>query len=205
MSKSLGNFFTLKQLFEKFDPMVVRFFLLSTHYRSPINYSEEDIKNSGEGYRRIVEFTEDLDFRLKKTAENTIEIEIEDLDEELNPYRAKFKAAMEDDFNSAGALAAVFELIKYCRKSLDEGEMDRECLTLMRESVTALCAVLGLKLEGEKRSAVSGQHIEEKIQARETARKNKDFKLADAIRKELEEKGVLLEDTPYGTKWKVRS
>ncbi len=204
MSKSLGNFFTLKEIFDKFDPMAVRFFLLSTHYRSPINYSDEDIKSSGEGYRRIVQFVEDIDFMMKKTTENTIDIELEDLDEELNPYRVKFKAAMDDDFNTAAALAAIFEMIKYCRKSLDEGEMEKECLELMKSAVVELCGILGIKIEsGEAR--IENREIENLIKERETARANKDFIRADQIRKELDGVGIVIEDTPYGTKWKTPS
>jgi len=203
MSKSLGNFFTLKEIFEKFDPMVVRFFLLSTHYRSPINYSDTEIAAAGEGYSKIVEFIEDIDFRLGKTTEEAIEVELEDLQEELDKFNDKFKASMEDDFNTAGALGAVFEMIKFCRKTLDV-EAEKECLELMKSSVVELCGVLGLNLEGRTSNLEHGIEIDQLIEERETARKNKDFKRADEIRKEFEVKGIILEDTAYGTKWKFR-
>lgn len=205
MSKSLGNFFTLREIFDKFDPMVVRFFLLMTHYRSPINYSDVEIESAGEAFERIRGFIQDIDFLLEKTSEEAPEIEVEDIDEELMPYREKFKAAMDDDFNTAGAIAAIFDMIKFCRITLDEGEAEKECLELMKRSVLELCGVLGLEILITKQYAVSTEIIEGLINERENARKLKDFKLADKIRKQLAEQGIELEDTAYGTKWKVRT
>jgi cysteinyl-tRNA synthetase len=206
MSKSLGNFFTLRDIFEKFDPMVVRFFLLMTHYRSPINYSDAEIDSAKEAFKRITNFIGDIDFLLEKSGEAAPEIELEDIDEELMPYREKFRAAMDDDFNTAGAIAAIFDMIKFCRKTLDEGEVEKECLELMKRSVVELCEVLGLKLESRKPSAERGaQEIEKLINEREEARKKKDFTRADEIRKKLSEQGIELEDTSYGTKWKART
>ena len=204
MSKSLGNFFTLKEIFDKFDPMVVRFFLLSTHYRSPINYSDGEITAAGEGYSKIVEFIKDVDFILTKTVESSIDIELEDLQEELDKYNDKFKLSMDDDFNTAGALAAIFEMIRFCRKTLKD-ENEKECLELMRSSVIELCGVLGLNIEPRTSNLEHKTEIDQLVEERETARKNKDFKWADQIRRELDEKGIMLEDTPYGTKWKTRS
>jgi len=205
MSKSLGNFFTLREIYEKFDPMVVRFFLLSTHYRSPINYSDAEIEAAKEAYGRISSFIQDIDFLLEKTTESSPSIELEDLEEELEPFRGKFKAEMDDDFNSAGAIGAIFEMIKFCRKTLDEGEIEKECLELMKKSVLELCEVLGIQIESRKQLAVSGEQIEKSIAEREEARKDKNFKRADEIRKELAEKGIILEDTPLGARWKAQA
>jgi cysteinyl-tRNA synthetase len=205
MSKSLGNFFTLKDIFKQFDPMVVRFFLLSTHYRSPINYSDQEIESSKEAYGRICKFVQDIDFLLKKTSEEAPLIELEDLEEELLEFKDKFIEAMDDDFNSAGAIAAIFELIHYCRKKMEEGEIERECLGVMKSSVVELVEVLGLKIiVKEQRAPSAGMkevELEMLIDERNKARKSKDFKRADEIRENLAQKGILLEDTPYGTRW----
>jgi cysteinyl-tRNA synthetase len=205
MSKSLGNFFTLREIFEKYNPMVVRFFLLMAHYRSPINYSDREIESAKEAFERVRTFVEDIDFLLARTSETAPEIEAEDIDEELRPYREQFKAAMDDDFNTASAVAAIFDLIKFCRKTLDEGEAEKECLGLMKKSVIDLCAVLGLEIVSSKQYAVGSEEIDKLIAEREEARRQKDFKRADAIRRQLAGQGIELEDTPYGTKWKARA
>jgi cysteinyl-tRNA synthetase len=223
MSKSLGNFFTLKDIFKKYDPMVIRFFLLMTHYRSPINYSDTEIDSVKEGFERIRKFIADLDFLTTHPPTTSLDpstslgtsksggeegedlkLEIEDMEEDFITFNDKFKAAMDDDFNTAGALAVIFDLIKYCRKTLDEGEVQPECLELMKKEVVALCGVLGLNVErGPLNVEQSG--INKLIAEREAARKNKDFKRADEIRRQLADQGIEIEDTPYGTKWRAQT
>ncbi len=198
MSKSLGNFFTLKEIFEKFDPMVVRFFLLSTHYRSPLNYSDQELTNAKEAFGRISKFIQDIDFLLEKSTEEAPVTEVEDLEEELLVFKDKFKASMDDDFNTAGAIAAIFEMIRYCNKAIEEEkEIERETLMVMKDAVLELCGVLGLKIEVW---GAGGEKAEKLIKEREKARSQKDFARADEIRKELTEMGVVIEDTPYGTR-----
>jgi cysteinyl-tRNA synthetase len=107
---------------------------------------------------------------------------------------------MDDDFNTAGAIAAIFDLIRFCNKTLDEGDREKECLQKMREAVVEMGEVLGLKLEG-RRTMDDGREIEKLIKERETARKAKNFARADQIRVELQKQGIEIEDTPYGTKW----
>jgi len=205
MSKSLGNFFTLKEIYEKFDPMVVRLFLLSTHYRSPINYSDQELMVAKEAYLRIVKFVQEVDFLLGKSAEHAPAIEREDLEEEIMEFKKKFEAAMDDDFNSAAALAVIFELIRYYYKKLEEGEVEKECLEEMKDSVLELCGVLGLEVKPLGKAKEHSEEIENLIREREEARKKKDFKRADEIRNQLKEMGIELEDTPYGTRWKYRT
>jgi cysteinyl-tRNA synthetase len=204
MSKSLGNFFTLQDIFKQYAPMVVRLFLLSTHYRSPINYSDQELTAAREAYERIVKFIANLDFLLSQTQEHAPEVEERDLEEELLPYKQGFTAAMEDDFNTAGALAALFSLLHFCNKVLAEGEAEKECLESMKKNVLALCDVLGIVVASSS-SALSTESDEEEIKRlvveREDARKKKDFASADKIRHQLSSLGILLEDTPYGTKW----
>jgi cysteinyl-tRNA synthetase len=204
MSKSLGNFFTLKEVFAKFDPLVVRFFILSNHYRSPINYSDQELAAAREAFGRVTKFITDIDFLLAQTNEAAPAIEREDIEEELDGYKDKFKAAMDDDFNTAGAVAAVFEAIKFCRKALDDGEVERECLEAMKKTVVDLCEVLGLIVAG-RGTGGAGQAVERLIKEREEARQNKDFRRSDEIRQQLSGQGIELEDTPYGTKWQARA
>ena len=201
MSKSLGNFFTLKEIFEKFDPMVVRFFLLSTHYRSPINYSDREIASAREAYGRIVKFVQDIGFLLEKSAEQAPTIELEDLEEELLEFKDKFRAAMDDDFNTAGAIAEIFELIHYCNKKLEEGEVEKECLEVMKRSVLEMCGTLGMKTGPRPEAKGPRLEVQKLIAERDEAREKKDFAKADKIRLKLKEMGIELEDTPYGTRW----
>ena len=213
MSKSLGNFFTLRDIFEKFDPMVVRFFLLMTHYRSPINYSDAEIESAGEAFERIRGFVQDIDFLLGKVSGEAPEIEAEDMEEDFIRFRDKFTAAMDDDFNTAGAIAAIFDMIKFCRKTLDEGEAERECLELMKRSVIDLCEVLGLKVENTlwdemvkyaKIMGLSEEQLKGMIREREYARVNENWAISDQIRDDFKAKGIILEDTPFGTKLKFK-
>ncbi|MBU0671666.1 MAG: class I tRNA ligase family protein, partial [Candidatus Margulisbacteria bacterium] len=199
MSKSLGNFFTLRDIFKKFDPMAVRFFLLSTHYRSPINYSDKEIESSREALGRVSKFIQDIDFLLEKSMEKAPTIELEDLEEELFEFKDKFKEAMDDDFNTASAIATIFGLIHYCNKKLEEGEAEKECLGVMKGSVLELCGILGLEIVVAK-LALRDKEVEKLVAEREEARKKKDFAKADQIRDQLAAMGITIEDTPYGTR-----
>lgn len=203
MSKSLGNFFTLKDIFKKFDPMVVRFFLLSTHYRSPINYSDQELNSAKEAYGRICKFIQSIDFLAEKKLEKAPTIEVEDLEEDLIEFKTKFEEAMDDDFNSAGAIAAIFDMIHFCNKALEEGGYESECLDVMKSSVLDLCAILGLKIGIMPNRVINSKQIKEMIEDRNKARKKKDFARADHIRDRLKDMGIEIEDTPYGTRWKA--
>ncbi|MBI5399199.1 cysteine--tRNA ligase [Candidatus Saganbacteria bacterium] len=201
MSKSLGNFFTLKDIFRKFAPLVVRLFLLLTHYRSPINYSDQELASAKEAYNRLVRFIADLDFRLQKTNDSAPQIELVGLQDELLEFKNKFITAMDDDFNTAGALAEIFNLVHYCRKKMEAGEIERECLIVMKQTVEHLCGILGLMIKTE--AAVSDKitpEVERLIAEREIARKAKNFQQADEIRQKLTLMGVIIEDTPQGTR-----
>ena len=203
MSKSLGNFFTLKDIFKQFDPMVVRFFLLSTHYRSPINYSDQELNNAREAYGRICKFVQDVDFLIEKHLDEAPMSTIEDTEEELLAFKDRFKESMDDDFNTAGGIAAIFELIHFCNKIIEkEKGVETEALEVMKNTVLELCGILGLRIEV---GGLGDEEIEELVRDREEARKKKDFAKADQIRDKLIKMGIELEDTPYGTRWKAQS
>ncbi len=199
MSKSLGNFFTVREISEKFDLQVLRFFMLSAHYRSPLNFSAELMEASKNGLERI---HNGLD-KLRELEEKAGEEEL--LEREKVPYEesrqlvAKYEAAMEDDFNTADAVSAVFELVKLGNSTAD-GESSRAYVKALRETLERLCDVLGIVTERKKE--VLDEEVEEMIAARTQARKDRNFALADEIRQKLSDMGILLEDTREGVKWK---
>ncbi len=199
MSKSAGNFFTVRDISEKYDLQILRFFMLSAHYRSPLNFSAELMEAAKNGYERIVTAVENLNF-LSESAKDGEETEEEkQLLMQAKEYIAKFEEAMDDDFNTADALAAVFELVKFTNTNTD-GEHTGAYLQALKEEIIMLTDICGLQVE--KKQELLAEDIEALIQERQAARKAKNYARADEIRKELLEKGILLEDTREGVKWK---
>ncbi len=199
MSKSLGNFFTVREISEKYDLQVLRFFMLSAHYRSPLNFSEELMEASKNSLERIVTAAENLK-HLMGTAEDTKMTEGESAHyEATEEFVKKFEEAMDDDFNTADAVSAVFELVKYVNTHAG-GEHTKEYLEKCLERLKTLCGILGLA--AEKKEELLDAEIEALIEERQQARKNKNFARADEIRGLLLEKGIVLEDTREGVKWK---
>jgi len=203
MSKSLGNFFTLKEIYEQYDPMVVRLFLLSTHYRSPLNFSDAQLKESQAAYHKIVKTIEDLDFLISKVAP-TEEVEVKETRDELADLEEKFKMAMDDDFNTAAATGVIFETVHFINEHIKEEKIDRDSLKADQEKLLEFCEVLGLKISYTKVAGLklTPEAIEDQLAEREAARKGKDFKKADRLREELLASGIMIEDTPYGAKWR---
>lgn len=199
MSKSLGNFFTVREISEKYDLQVLRFFMLSAHYRSPLNFSADLMEASKNGLERIRTAVERLNDGLKTAAAESMTGAEKELAAEVKGFVGKYEAAMDDDFNTADAIAAVFELVKL-GNSTSSGESSREYLTLVKETIERLCDVLGIITETKKEALDS--EIEEMIAMRQQARKDKNFALADEIRGKLLSMGILLEDTREGVKWK---
>ena len=199
MSKSLGNFFTVRDVSEKYDLQVLRFFMLSAHYRSPLNFSEELMEAAGSGYERIVNGVGNLNYLLENSKSDKISEEEQALLKEAESYRVKFEQAMEDDFNTADALAAIFELVKFANSHAD-AEKSAPFLGSLKEEILKLSDICGLIVE--KKPGLLEEDIEALIKERQEARKAKNFGRADEIRKELLDRGIILEDTREGVKWK---
>lgn len=197
MSKSLGNFFTVRDIAERYDLQVLRFFMLSAHYRSPLNFSAELMNAAKAGLERIVTGAN----RLKQAASQPGELTADEKAKlkEAEGYVKKFEAAMDDDFNTADAIAAVFEFVKFANTTADETASGKYAAALM-EKLNQLCSILGIQTE--KKEEMLDEEIEAMIAARQAARKAKDFAKADEIRGQLLEKGIILEDTRQGVKWK---
>ncbi|BCJ87360.1 cysteine--tRNA ligase [Effusibacillus dendaii] len=196
MSKSQGNFILVHDLLKKFEPRIVRFFLLSAHYRNPVNFSDELIQQAAQGLERIDTAMANLSHWLT-TAEKG-ESDSKGIDREA--LRAKFLEAMDDDFNTADAIAAIFELVRQANSLLHSGQANPADVRAYFEVISEFLDVLGLaKKESTDPLAVE---IEQLIEERTTARKNRDFARADQIRDRLTELGIILEDTPQGVRWK---
>ena len=199
MSKSLGNFFTVREIGEKYDLQVLRFFMLQAHYRSPLNFSAELMEAAKNSLERIRTAAKNLQFLADHAETEELRETEEKLLTEAKEYVTKFKAAMEDDFNTADAIAAIFELVKYANQNTDSSSSKAYSQALLDE-LTTLCDVLGILVETKEE--ILDSDIEALIEERQQARKNRDFARADEIRDELLEKGIVLEDTREGVKWK---
>ena len=198
MSKSLGNFRTVRQIGEQYDLQVLRFFMLNAHYRSPLNFSADLMEAAKNSLERILEAAGKLSDRKDNAAAENITEEELALLKEAEGFVTKFEAAMDDDFNTADALAAIFELVKFANTNVNENS-SKEFAAGLYEELFRLSDVLGLKIE--KKEEILDKEIEDLIQERQAARKAKDFKRADEIRDELLKKGIILKDTREGVKW----
>ena len=199
MSKSKGNFFTVRDISKQYDLEIVRFFMLSAHYRNPVNFSDEMLNQAKAGLERLYNAKEKLEFTISNLSESSIRDEEKELVNELESYKTKFINAMEDDLNTADAVSAIFELSKFINTNVNEEsslEFAKMCLNKFNELTEVLNIV------NKKNDDILDKDIEDLIQKRTDAKKNKDFKLADDIRQELLDKGIILEDTRQGTKWK---
>ena len=199
MSKSLGNFFTVREIGEKYDLQVLRFFMLSAHYRSPLNFSAELMEASRNSLERIRNAVGNLNHLLENAAVEELTGEEKELTAQLSSYEEKFDAAMDDDLNTADALAAIFELVRFANSHAEEGS-SKAFLRALKEKIVSLADVLGVIVE--KKEEMLDADIEALIEERQAARKAKNFARADEIRNELLSKGIVLEDTREGVKWK---
>ena len=198
MSKSLGNFFTVRDISEKYDLQVLRFFMLSAHYRMPLNFSAELMESAQRSLERITNAADNLKYLIKNSKSGEMSKEEESLLNEAGKFAVSFDAAMDDDFNTADAITAVFELVKYINQNSSADNSAQYLKALLKE-LTGLCDILGLIVDKEEELLDSD--IEALIEEMKAARKNKDFKRADEIRDSLLEMGIVLEDTREGVKW----
>ena len=199
MSKSLGNFFTVREISEKYDLQVLRFFMLSAHYRSPLNFSSDLMEAAKSGLDRIITATDNLKFLADNAKTDTLTNNEEDALTKTQDYVAAFEKAMDDDFNTADAIAAIFDLVKYANTTAT-GDSSKAYVTALYELIVKLADVLGIVVE--KKEELLDADIEALIQERQAARKERNFARADEIRDELLAKGIILEDTREGVKWK---
>ena len=198
MSKSAGNFFTVRDISEKYDLQVLRFFMLSAHYRSPLNFSADLMEAAKNGLERIVTAAEKLrDLQSKATGDLT-ESEAASL-EEARSFMTKYEEAMEDDFNTADAISAIFEMVKFTNTNANT-ESSKAYVDALYAQLDKMAEICGLILE--KKAEILDEEIEKLIQERQDARKAKNFARADEIRNQLLEQGIVLEDTREGVKWK---
>lgn len=196
MSKSLGNFKTVREIADVYGYEVIRYFLISSHYRSPINYNLEIIEQCKSALERLYTCRESLDFAIKNAAHIDDDV---DLINALNGRREQFIEAMDDDLNTADGLSAIFELVKDINtKILDKAVSENVCKTAAKV-FDELCGVLGI-LYNRKSNDLDAE-IEALIEKRQEARKNRDFATADKIRDDLKAQGIILKDTPQGVTW----
>lgn len=198
MSKSAGNFFTVREISEKYPLQVIRFFMLSAHYRSPLNFSDTLVEASKNGLERILTAVDHLREVLTAAPEGELTAEDQKHMEEVTSLKEKYEAAMEDDFNTADAIAAIFELVKLANITAESGS--KAYVQHLFDTIVQLCDILGIITE--KKEELLDDDIEALIEERQAARKAKNFARADEIRDMLADKGIILEDTRAGVKWK---
>ncbi|MBI5754510.1 cysteine--tRNA ligase [Candidatus Peregrinibacteria bacterium] len=196
MSKSLGNFFTLKEIFEKYDPKVVRFMFLQTHYRNPVNFSNVLLDQAKAGLARLHDFVRTINNLLELAEDGDVS---KNLEAAIKVAQANFEAAMDDDFDTSGGLGAVFEFVKEINVMMSRAKLNRQELAYVLDFLAMVDKVLGVVFVEVAKLDTDVEHL---IVEREKARKSRDFKRSDEIRDELLKKGIVLEDTPQGTIWK---
>lgn len=199
MSKSLGNFFTVREISEKYDLQVLRLFMLSAQYRSPLNFSAdlmEASKNSLERIRTAAEHQADC---LKAAKEGEMTAEEKQNQAAVEELVQKFETAMDDDFNTADAISAIFEIVRLSNSTISEAST-KAYVSYVKETMDKLCDVLGIITE--KKEEILDSEVEDLIAKRQQVRKDKNFALADEIRGQLLDMGIILEDTREGVKWK---
>lgn len=201
MSKSKNNFFTVRDLSQIYGYEPLRYFAVSSHYRMPLNYEPGIIEQSKASLERLYNCGENINFMLKNaTEENLFEDETEAV-ASIKSFRERFIAAMDDDLNTANAISVIFDLVKEINRALAEKQHSIEFLNIAKKELVDLCDVLGLLWNLDKKESDS-KEIDDLVQERQEARKAKNYKRADEIREILKEKGIVIEDTPSGPKWK---
>ena len=199
MSKSLGNFFTVREIEQHYDLQVLRLFMLSAHYRSPLNFSHDLMESAKSSYERICNAVDNLNFLIENAKTEQMSAAETEKAKELQGFTQKFDAAMDDDINTADAFAAVFDLVRFANSEVN-GESSKEFAQAVKDEILLLGDILGMIFE--KKAEVLDSEIEALIAERQAARKAKNFARADEIRDQLAGMGITLLDTREGVKWK---
>ena len=199
MSKSLGNFFTVRDISEKYDLQVLRLFMLSAHYRSPLNFSSELMESAKASLERIRNAVDNLNFLEKNAREADLRDEEKGLTEQIADFEKRFDEAMDDDINTADAISVVFELVRFANAGTSE-KSSAAFVKALKDEIVKLCDILGII--AEQKAEVLDEDIEKLIEERQAARKAKNFARADEIRAQLLDMGIELLDTREGVKWK---
>lgn len=195
MSKSLGNFVTVHDMVKTIDPQVLRFFLSSTHYRRPLEYSQSNLQKAADNYERIKTAYNNLNFRLENA-----DGEADDIKSEVDKISDKFKTAMNDDFNVQNGITEIFELVTLANNYSSKDIVSAESVQYILDELANLSGILGIQF-GKKEDL--SEEIKAMVEKRDQARADKDFATSDELRDKLKEMGVILEDTPQGTRWHI--
>lgn len=199
MSKSEGNFFTVRDISEKYDLQILRFFMLNAHYRSPLNFSAELMEAAKNSLERILTGINNLRDNISLITKKDLSVEEKENIQEIDKLKERFDLSMDDDFNTADAISIIFELIKLSNITISK-DSSIEYAKYMLETIIGFCDVLGIITD--KKEEVLDADVEKLIEERKMAKKAKDFARADVIREELKNMGIALEDTREGVKWK---
>lgn len=195
MSKSLGNFVTVHDIVKQLDPQILRFLMATTQYRRPIQYSQKNITDATNNLQRIQTAYDNLSYRLKDAVANSNS----EIDQQIAGLKKEFMTAMDDDFNAQNGIAVVYELVKLSNVYSQQALVNRDTVTQLQATLTSLMNVFGIRLVTDQ---LNDEKIEALIEQRNQARRDHDFALSDQIRDQLKEQGVVLEDTPQGTRYR---
>ena len=201
MSKSLGNFFTVRDISREYDLEVVRFFMLSAHYRNPVNFSHELLDQAKSALERLYNAKNNLEHLLRETEDRQLSSKEQELYDEMDGYIKKFEEAMDDDINTADALAVIFDLVRDANTHLS-GESSKKLVQKIYDVFNALTGILGIAQKEQEKTL--DEEIEALIEKRQQARAAKDWATADKIRDDLRKRGIILEDRPTGVRWTIQ-
>lgn len=199
MSKSLDNFFTTRDISKEFDYEVIRFYILSIHYRNPINFSKDSLEQAKSGLERLYNCINNLDFLKENAQEKELTVIENGLIMNLKKHKNDFIESMEDDLNTADALGSLFEIVREVNSRINKNSSKKE----IEDSIGIIMELTGvLGILGKAKSKTLDSEIEDLINKRQEARKNKDWAVSDKIRDQLKEMGIIIDDTPQGVRWK---